>query len=150
MCIGYSTNRPLAIDTRVFRLVFRQVKIKMIHRRCKVCQKFFIPLRTTQIMCSDKCRAKYKYYRRKPVLHKLCKQCGKELRTRLKFQLFCCDKCKLKYHTELLNRQVHYRECKYCGATFTTTDTRQIYCGKECRYSAKLIRENKRYKGILK
>ena len=118
----------------------------MEHVRCKKCQKFFIPIRSDQRLCSDKCRTTYKYYTRKPVLHKVCKHCKSKFTTRLEFQDFCCDKCRTSHHRSLLNREILTRRCKNCGNVFETTDSRQIYCDRNCRYEAKLIRENKRYK----
>ena len=114
---------------------------EIFYKRCKVCQKFFSPIRSDQVFCGDKCRKKYKYYNTLPKINKTCNQCGIKFITSNPHKVFCSDLCRQKYHSKI--KEAKEIKCAYCGRILVTSNSRKKY-HSECYYKAKLEREKER------
>ena len=110
-----------------------------MYKRC-VCGKFFVALTDKHKYCSEKCRPKKKYYKKKSDILKICKQCEKPFTTNRNNKKFCTDKCRLKYHD---TGKKYKKICRNCNGPFTTGKSYQFYCTEYCYLSAKRKRDLK-------
>lgn len=112
----------------------------MAAKRCRLCQKFFYPIRQDQKYC-PRCGKQKAYYIPKLPIIKTCLYCKKEFKTSKKIQKFCSMQCKNNYHRSYIKKE---RVCKYCGKKFITTNKNQ-YCSREHYLLAKAKRDSEYY-----
>ena len=65
-------------------------------KRCPPCQQTFQPIRTDQIFCSESCRARDAYLRKRKRFypHRHCDECDRKFQPRTYQQRFCGAKCR--------------------------------------------------------
>jgi len=109
-------------------------------RRCKLCQKFYYPIRKDQKYC-PRCRKKKNYYKKVEHQEATCKKCGSQFIAKRSDQVFCSTECRMTYH---FPKQIKNRICRRCGKPFQTPTSRQRYCSYEC-YALEKRKRDKEY-----
>jgi len=115
---------------------------------CDVCGKQFVPYRSYQRFCSNKCREIMyeKKYRYRPTQTKKvkCLHCGGEFETNDAKKKYCSKECytshQLNYHPTMNPSE---RTCMYCGEKFSSTHAAKKYCSNICYLAAKRKRETR-------
>lgn len=66
-------------------------------KACRWCGEEFIPTRSPQFYCSERCRKQAAAERtRKPTVTRACAYCGKEFTTTRSDRMYCCRQCTFK------------------------------------------------------
>ncbi len=117
---------------------------------CLVCGRKFVPYRSTQKYCSDKCRAKAieRFHARKKneAVERVCPTCGRTFTTTLSHKLYCSNECYLAHKSkEYVKKEGTERICPVCLKVFKTAHPHKKYCSYECYYKAHTARQDKEY-----
>lgn len=123
-------------------------------RTCEVCGQPYMPVRSTQRYCSDKCyntaaNIRHGHKRATPLEPRTCEACGQPFIPRQKNQTVCSPKCRRwldsrkrpDRHAPLVTRT-----CAICGKQFETTMKHKRTCSPECSEllrHPKVVREEK-------
>lgn len=115
---------------------------KSIAKRCRLCQRFYYPIRKDQKYCPN-CRSKKSYYKKVKKHRRQCKKCGKKFVAKRKDQIFCSSDCRNSYHYVYIEKT---KVCPWCKKEFSTSNKRK-YCSHSCYLAAKLKRDHIYYMG---
>lgn len=123
-------------------------------RTCVFCGQPYLPVRSTQKYCSDKCyntaaNIRKGHKRAAPLEPRTCEACGLPFIPRQKYQTVCSPKCRrwIGKHTRRDQRNpLVTRTCAICGKQFETTMKHKRTCSHECSEllrHPKVVREEK-------
>lgn len=148
---------PIAVSSPVYCSKYcRSIRNKKILTpvKCQHCDKDFVPSRSNQIFCSEKCnRAKTNLDKRtqrqqRKIQHE-CKICGKKFYQISSSHIYCSQNCvtiarrEKKQIVRAKQQIVVIKKCDYCGDNFVPSrSSRQIFCSKKC--SRNYWNENKK------
>ena len=112
-------------------------------RICPVCGAVFKPYRRAHIYCSEPCRRKSMYSRRKidvGKIRKICVMCGKvsliegyHRSPRQKYHNYCRRCASILAH-ENHKKPLQGRTCAGCGKVFVSKNPRTHFCSVQCAY----------------
>lgn len=111
---------------------------------CQICGKLFDSLTLKNKYCSDRCRKKVSYYKRKPLRKIICTRCRRIFCTRRKDKKFCSSHCRRLYNNQV--SKAIKKVCRGCGIAFKSTKSQQAYHTNSCylNYKRERDRENLR------